>query len=377
MTRHRISSAIALSLLLCGFLAQRPHRAFADSAAEVDLQRKLDAPFDLTLDKVPLQDAFATIARQAGINVQVDQAVYDVLPYGGTTAVSATFRATPLRNAIDAILSPLSLDKAISGQVVLIRPSDPLTRLGRRAEWSELQLLQKLRTSQLQELTGDWTHDLRSALGEPSIIVDITGYDGGANDRANAQIKGQLPASASDALDSYARATEKIWWVERGNILIMSPHDWIRRQLGRPIVISFANAPLEKVVAEMQRLSGIPFRPDPGLYAAFPQINLRADSATVQQTLDVLSGTSGISYDVDAEAISLHLPNSAAAASNKGDAIIGRVAVPLGEPGMTFDIFLRESDLSPELDALRKKRLAEALEQLPQKLNAPATAPAR
>jgi hypothetical protein len=349
----------------------------ADNAAEVDLQRKLDAPFDLTLDKIPLQDAFATIAHQAGINIQVDQAVYDCLPYGGTTAVSATFRATPLRNAIDAILTPLSLEKSVSGQAVLIRLSDPLTRLGRRAEWSELQLLQKLHTTQLQDLTGDWTRDLRTALGEPTITVDITGYDAAAHDRAIAQIKSQLPLATADALDAYARATDKIWWVERGNILVMSTHDWIRRRLNQPIVIAFSNAPLEKVVAELQRLSGVRFEPDPGLYAAFPQINLRADNATVQQTLDVLSGTSGISYDVDNDAIALHLPNSASAAANKNDAIIGRVAVPLGEPGMTFDIFLRESDLSPELDALRKKKLAEALEQLQQRANAPTTAPAR
>src|SRR6185437_14327091 len=68
--------------------------------AEIALQRKLDQPFNLTLQKVELSEAFKQIAATAQISLQVDPACYDALPYGATTRVSADFRQSKLKAAI-------------------------------------------------------------------------------------------------------------------------------------------------------------------------------------------------------------------------------------------------------------------------------------
>src|SRR4051812_36185694 len=93
-------------VLLLGFL--QVARA-ADTNAEIALQRALDKSFDLTLKGTELSEAFKQIATNGQIALQVDPACYDALPYGATTRVSADFRQSKLRDAIEQLLVPLGL----------------------------------------------------------------------------------------------------------------------------------------------------------------------------------------------------------------------------------------------------------------------------
>jgi len=345
------------------------------TAAEIELQRKLNGPIDLKLDDTELQKAFEAIAGKAKISLVVDPASYDCLPYGATTKVSTEFRATPVRASIEEVLVHLGLEMAVTGTNVVIRPSEALMRIGRRAEWGELVLLEQLRNTQLPKLDVDWSPDLRTLLVKPELTVKIA--DMGAHDKAMAVVKGMLPCTVAQALDAYAGASKQVWTVKGGDIVILPAKEWIKRQLERPIVVHFENVPLSKVVAELEFLSRIRFHPAPGLYRDVPMVGyLDSTNGRVQQTLDALAGGTGVAYEVQDDGIALKVaPKGGAATPPSTRDIVGRVAVPLGKDGATFDLFLRESDLSPELNELRKKRIDEVIQAMQAALQTPATQP--
>src|SRR3954462_1370751 len=142
MIAARLAMPAILSCILLG-LPAAVIRA-ADSDAEITLQRSLDQPLTLVLQKAELSEAFKQIASAAKISLQVDPACYDLLPYGATTRVSVDFKQSKLRDALDEVLIPLGLQKSVAGNAVLIRPSNPLLRIGRRADWEELKLIKDL-----------------------------------------------------------------------------------------------------------------------------------------------------------------------------------------------------------------------------------------
>jgi hypothetical protein len=369
---------------------------------DVALQRKLDQPLTLDLQKVELSEAFRQIATTAGIALQVDPACYELLPYGSTTRVSATFRQSKLRDALEEILLPLGLQQAVSAggagaggaPTVVIRPSNPLAHIGRRADWEELKLMQELRTapdlkppaSRTESL--DLTLAIRAALdGRKDLVVSIAGGNG--DPTALDQIRKQLPMSPYRALELYCQLTSQIWFVEAGplaggptggTIRIMSPRQWIeQRQLERPIQIAASNQPLEQVVADLSHASGIRFVPEPGLYQAVPVVSVTSTNASVRQTLEALAGTARIAFDIRDDSILLHLaPSPGSEPPAKSDIIIGRFTLTTKD-GAAVDIFLHESDLPPQLNDLRKKRLQEAIDTLQRSLTntpLPATQPA-
>jgi len=344
-------------------------------------------PFTLSLQKVELAEAFKQIAGAGGIALQVDPACYDALPYGATTRVTADFRESKLRDAIEQVLVPLCLEQIVSSSTVIIRPTAPLARIGRRADWDELKLLQALRTgSDLKNPAGpfEWTAALRSALdGYPYLAVSMplaaTPETAAINEKAIDQLKKQFPLSPFRALELYCQLTNQIWFVETpppnaggGTVRIMPERRWIERQLARPIQLSFTNTPLEQIVTALSHTSGIRFTPEPGLYQAFPLVTLNSNNASVLQTIEFLSGNSGIAFDIRDDSVHLRLANSPASPvpAARADRIVARIAVPVDTNGLTMDILVYESDLPADLNELRKKKLQASIEAL-QKMTKP------
>ncbi len=385
----------------------------APQSPEIALQRTLDQPITLDLQKVELSEAFTQIAAAAKISLQVDPACYDLLPYGSTTRVSASFRQSRLRDALEEVLIPLGLQQTVSGagaggSVVIIRPSDPLAHIGRRAEWEELKLLQDLRTS--PDLTApppspnapgfaappgspapppvaspfNLTDAIRTALdGRKDLIVSIP-PDAPNVPAALDQVRAQLPLSAYRALELFCQLTHQVWFVEAGplnggptggNIRIMSPKQWIERQLERPIQISHTNEPLETIVADLTHASGIRFVPEPGLYQAVPPLSLLSKNGSVRQTLEALAGSTSIAFDVRDDSILLRLTSGPGNQPAKGDPVVGHITVPASPSGPQIDLYLRESDLPPALNELRKKQLQESIDALQKSWAHPASPP--
>jgi len=367
------------------------------AAAEVALQRALDQPFNLVLEKVEIAEAFKRIAGTAKISLSVDPACYDYLPYGATTRVSADFRNSKLREAIEQVLITLGLQQTVSGSTVIIRPSAPLLHIGRRAQLSELKLLQDLRSNELTAGSGtatatqpggaatlDWTTAIRGALDRQNIVVSMEGDTGSPlHAKAIDEIERQLPMSIFQGLETYCEITHQIWFGESdaysstggATIHIMPMKQWILRQLDRPIQVNFVNTPSDQVLAELSHLTGIRFVPEPGLYAAFPALNLKSGNGSVLQTLEALAGGTGIAYEVREDSILLHVAGGANGAMTsattqpggavaQSDNIVAYMAVPTGPTGRLMNVVIRESDLPPELNDLRKQKIKEAVELL-------------
>ena len=138
------------SIALFAILLAASSAFAAEPEQDVQLQRSLDQPITLNLQKVPLAEAFKQIASTAKIPLQVDPASYDLLPYGDTTQVSIEFNQSQLRQALQEVLVPLGLEESVVGGTVLIRPSSPLAHIGRRADWEELKLLKDLWSSEIR-----------------------------------------------------------------------------------------------------------------------------------------------------------------------------------------------------------------------------------
>jgi len=393
MPRARIAP---LAILLAALCAQA-----AEPEQDILLQRSLDQPITLNLQKVPLAEAFKQIASTAKIPLQVDPASYDLLPYGDTTQVSIEFNQSQLRQALQEVLVPLGLEESVVGSTVLIRPSSPLAHIGRRADWEELKLLKDLWTSEIKAPATSGTavnfpDAIRAAVdGRKDLLIpmpaDATGAGplAAASDKALHQIAAQAPMSAYRALDMYCQLTSQVWFVEAGalyggsaggNIRIMTQRQWIERQLDRPIQLSRTNEPLEVVVNDLNHASGIRFVPEPGLYQVVPVASLFSNNGSIRQSLEALAASYSVAFDVRDDSILLRkapVPGSPDAA--KSDNIVGRISVPAGAgDGTTMDIFIKESDLPPALNELRKKHVQEAVQALQKTWTTPgpATAPA-
>jgi hypothetical protein len=380
-------------LLLCALAARG-----ADSESEIALQRALDQPLTLTLDGVALSEAFKQIASAAKIPLQVDPACYELLPYGETTRVSVDFKQSRLRDSLDVLLMPLSLQTVIAGKVVMIQPSSALRHIGRRADWEELKLLKELWSSPDLKAPAGGPFSLVDAIrgameGRKDLIVQIPGEANGLLSQAQQQAMDQVGKQSMPvyrALDTYCQLTGNIWFVEAGplqggstggKIMIMTPKAWINRQLERPVQItSRVDQPLEAIVSDLANASGIRFVPEPGLYTSAPVVRLSSSNSSVRDTLDTLQSVTNIEYEVQDDSILLRMgagpgqPNQP-----RVDNIIGKISVPIeGDPnGALMDIYIHESDLTPEQNAMRKKRLEQAVKALQKSWEPqPATAPA-
>jgi len=352
----------------------------ADSDAEIAIQRALDQPLTLNLPPQPVSEAFKQIATAAKIPLQVDPACYELLPYGETTRVKIDFNQSNMREAMDVLLMPLGLKTAISGNVLLIRPSAPLRHLGHRADLEELTLLKELWTSgdvkPPEKGSFALTDAVRGAMeNRKDLQVVMPPGDSVAaasHEKALEQIAKQLPMSAYRALELYGQITGCVWFVEAGplaggatggKIILLTPRQWIDRQLERPIQLARTNEPLEVVVADLAHASGIRFVPEPGLYQAVPVVSLRSDNGTVRQSLDALQGATRIAYEVREDFVRLFLAPGPGNPS-RSDTIIGRISVPVGPNGALMDVYIREADLTSEQNDLRKKKIEDAVKEM-------------
>lgn len=365
--------------LVVGLLA--PNLRADDRADEISLQRKLDAPIDsLELVDIELPKALQELAAKGKISLTIDPLCYDLLPYGDTTKVNkATFRQTKLRDAIDGILNPLALEQTVSGDKVLITPSDPLRRIGRRSTWDEILILKAARQETLLGLAGNnLGQNIRTTLSMDTLQLHLASPTGAAHDAALEQVSRHLPCEVWKVLDIYSRATNQIWFVSENAIEVMPQKQWIERQLDRRVKINKMSRPLVDCVSELSHLCGIRFKPEPGLYSLFPAVTLNSDGGTVREILDTLRGVIGLDYQVQDDLIVLKKATAADAtpAANPGrnDPILGQIVIHL-DGGSDAVIFLRESSVSPEVAEMLKKKTQTAIDALKKTLTAPATQP--
>jgi len=107
------------------------------------INQQLDKTFQIDLNTV-LPDAMRQIAQKTGVRIEATPAVWETLPWGDQTNITAKIDNTTLRDALDAITRKLGLTFVLKDQAIELQPMPALARLGRRSTQQELQALDVL-----------------------------------------------------------------------------------------------------------------------------------------------------------------------------------------------------------------------------------------
>ena len=328
------------------------------------LQRRLAQRIQVNLKTCTLPRAFATLADKARIHIDVQQGIYQLLPLGDRTLVSARFKGVSVRSALESIAGQLALRIRPVGGRLVVMPSRALRRTGHRATWAQLNLLRAVHGLTVAHIDDNWPADLPAKLHQPMPAPRLPIVSEALRATALAAVRQELPESAAEALTTYARALHRIWYVRHDRIFVTTTTRWVRHQLHRPVFLHAAGAPLQVVLSDLARATGLWFAPAPGLYLAVPTVSVRSDGGSAEQTLAAISGVTGLTWRIVNNHLVIAPPRPLAAVGPKQrDPIMGMIRIPLAD-GIHLNLFVRKSQLSADVRQRLGVRLQHDLDML-------------
>jgi hypothetical protein len=354
-----------------------------DSSALIN--QALDKIYPLDLNTT-LPIAMKAIGEQTGVRIEATPAVWDLLPWGDQTTITAKIEGKTLRDALDAIAGKLGLIVVLKDEAVELQPMPALARLGRRSTVQELGALDLLASTpanlasdrptvgQLLEAVDQKLVDLKSSYAIENRAADAA--------RADQQLTVPRNATLMEALESLASGTRATWYPWGKSILIVSKEDQIRNQLGKTISIRYNGVDVSQVLAELSQRAGVDFTIEPGAIQRIPPefrtIRLVLDNATIKQALENLAGFTGLGYAVNENGVYIwNQTNTTGAAAR--DPIVSMI--PL-DNGMT--VLVPKSQIPPDMLEYIHQRTQRELDKVRQMMTEegfkpttrPTTAPA-
>jgi hypothetical protein len=367
-----------------------PASAIAEDSSAL-INQALDKDVKLQVDGV-LPTVIKAIEDQTGVPIKTDSDVYDLLPWGDQTNVSARIENQTLREALTAISRKLGLTYEVGTQAVYLEPMPALSRLGRRATVQELGALDLLSSTPM-ELPKPRTNIRRLVDALDQKLVGLKSpyaieYRPGEGHDKDPALKEDMPltvprgSTMADALESMAQDTDATWYPWGTDIVVISKEAMVRLQLAKTITAQYNGVDVQQVLDDLAQRAGVEFEMEPGAIQRVPtefrSIKLVLDNVPVRQVLDSISGVTGLNYAVTADGVYVwnQNPHPAAAAGNNGDRVIA--LLPLGN-GM--ELLVRNSDLPERLRKYAEQQKTEAIHHLEEQLKAeqatqPATMPA-
>ena len=357
---------------------------------EVLIAQALDQPTDLNVQEVPIRQAIDQLAANTGIPIKLMPGCLSLLPYGSQTKLSATIQKRPLGESLTALLRPLGLEFVPAGKEVIIQPTPPLARIGRRATWDELGILEKLYAQAMTpELVGSLHFQFQ----------DTAGADAAASQQTLAKlVQGVGAGLAAQVLEHACDQRGWSWHPEGQVIAVLTKTKQIERQLESRVTLRYVQVSLTEALTDLGARAGVLVRFDPGVLASLPpqtaeRFSLSMENATVRQALEVVAGETGLGYAIEptgvritrqpaagAAPVAATMPAGgamtaqieataqAAAAALRSNSIVGQVTFPLPD-GSSFAFFIRQSDLPPEVNAMREAKIAKTVNQIRQRLH--------
>jgi hypothetical protein len=335
----------------------------------VAIEQALDQSTDLDIQDKSIAVAFDELSRRTGVRIDIDASVLDRLPYGPQTALTAKFEHAPLRECLRSMLAPLGLTFAVRENAVHVLATAPLRRIVRRATWDELDTLKRLAET-------PWSDELWQAMEfqfDSSVPEDCE--DPG-------KLRGRVDAagagSAGDVLEIATATFGCTWYPSGRKIVVLSKKRQIERQLEQRVSLRFFHAPVQDVLLDLGREAGTLMKMDPGVIALLPRavaesFSLTIENTTIRQALEVISGTTGLRFDVDDDGIHVSAnpfsPEQGAegttgTAAARANEVVGIVTLRNEDQTSNVSLFIREGDLPPDVNAARKKRIDQAVEAM-------------
>lgn len=375
----RLPTTLPRLMLAAALLLAAPAARAQDTSARIN--EALDTPVNLELNDV-LPGAMKTIQDKTGVRMQADPEVWELLPWGEQTNIKATVQNQTLRQALAAITQKLGLTFALADESVVVQPMPALRRLGRRSTIQELQTLDRLAAEPMPPVPGPG--NVRAVLTAIDLKLDALKVPFAVEDRLDADTRGKivsLPRNATmlDALEQVGKQSRATWYPWARTIVVVPKEAQVREMLAKTLTTRYTGADVGQVLEDLRRRAGVPFEVEPGavqrIPAAYRTVNAFWDNVTVQQALESLRGFAGIDYAVTDKGVTITNPAPAAAAlTNPADPVLATVQL---DNGMT--VFLRESQVPPELRpylAHRLKRSVDELRQMARAENFPLVTPA-
>jgi hypothetical protein len=366
---------LALLLLASPALAQ-------DSSSSALINEALDKQVKLEV-KDTLPQAIDQIRDQTGVPLHVAPEVYDLLPWGDQTNITAHIENQTLREALTAMTSKLGLTFEMRDDQVVLVPLPALSRLGRRSTVDELAALDLLASTPLdasadrmpeKQLAEEIDHKLQEA--KSSFAVDNRPGD---NIVLDEQVSVPRNATLLDALEAVTHQTRATWYPWGKSIVIVMKEEQVGNQLAKLITVHYPGTEVGQVLTELSQKAGVPFEIEPGalqkISPEFRRVKLDLYDASINSALQAICGFTGLSYVVNDKGVYLWNENSTAAAVQVRDPIIGMV--PL-DNGMQLLIPQSQvpSDVREYLHAKQQQQIEKLRQQMREEGFKPTTNPA-
>lgn len=332
-------------------------------------------------EEVMLGDALKQLGDSTGIPIEVAPGTYDLLPYGSKTMLQrVSIPGRSLREGLTRLLEPICLEFEAQPRRVLVRPTPPLRRMVDRATWDELAMLYELQTTPFRQEQFD------------ALSFQFT--DAHAGDfETNRKTLLQLCSTVGEG--TMARVLELAceqhgwsWYPEDEHIAVCTQTRMVERLLETRVSIRYVNTSLQDALVDLTQRAGVLCKFDPGVLASLPpqtaeRFSIRIDNATVRQALEIVGGQTGLRYFIEPDGLRFAASSMPAMSSGMSDApsasmseairalksnsIVGQVTFEM-EDGSTFAFFLRENDLPPEVNEMRKAKIKRAVDDIRRKL---------
>lgn len=359
---HRWISILVL-LALCAPLGYAQ-----ESASSALINQALDKQTKLNLSG-SLPEAMAQIAKQTGVPIEAQAAVWELLPWGKDTTVTAKIENQTLREALQVITSRLGLVFVLKSEAIELQPMPALKRLGRKSTVSELESLYLLSITPL-ELKGDKLTlkaiidalDAKLDAAKSAFAVENRTATSSNKLQQDTPVSVARNATLADALNAIDGQTAGTWYPWGKSIVVLPKHDQVLRMLQKEITLRHDGTDVAQVLSELSVRSGVPFRYEPGTFQELaPQSrNIRLVlSATVLDALEAISGLTGLGYQVKDDEV--YFWNTQSTVARPRDPIVAWIQT---ETGLT--LIITESQCPPDVrefiesqkhkqyDALRK-----------------------
>lgn len=345
------------------------------------LNEALDKQVNLKLDtNLPL--AMRQIADETGVRIEAGPAVWDLLPWGEQTRITATIQGKTLRESLRAITQKLGLRFELRENAVVIRPVPALARLGRRSTVQELALLDVLSSTpfRLEAAAG--------GTGRPTLRQVVEAVDaqlltlktefvvenrapqspngGGVQEALVPVGRG---ATLADALEAIGVTTNITWYPWGKSVVVLPKEDQIRSVLQKPITVRYDGVDVSQVLLELSKTTGVDFAIEPGavqrIIPEFRTIRLIVDNASVQQVLENLAASTGLGYVVTDKSVYIWnnspIPGAMPVPQQSGGPGRTSLLIPLGDGRQ---IVVPESEIPEDLKAYLKSKKAEEIQRL-------------
>jgi len=294
----------------------------AQQLTAVLIEKALDDPAKINFRDISLEDVVENLSKTLGIPIEVDQTALAQLPYGQLTMLaSVQLQGMSWRDALRELLKPLALTFQPGVDRIYILGTNELMRQPRRLNINELDAIVRLQNTNLNHSEKNLLRQIYQLTRIDFKLIELDRHRDNADQDTVDKILSSFPQPASKVLDLYSRRVlpqeynldEPGTWYVRADmqsgraeffeIIVLPARQLNLKKLERRINISFKNQPVQAILQQMAYLGAIDIRFEPGCFGLLDEnqrnnFTLNMRSATINDALEHLSGSTGLAYEV-------------------------------------------------------------------------------